>query len=362
MIAYFLLWIFSITFILAAQDPKYTSWFITIIGIVLILFFGLRPISLGSDTQAYQDIYDGWNQGILQTGLEPVFSAIIVILKSFNLSARSLFIFISLVFNGIIILVFTKYFKKHNIIILLLIASFPYWSFNINVLRSGLAWSIFFLATALWAQNRKSLIPLLCLIAMGIHITIAIPFFILLFSRVPLRILDHFFIPILLGILLYSLFIGNLKEIILVVNHLPFLPERLVYKLSMYINATYEATELKIGISYFSMLFITIFSYLNRQKIYSYYQQRQDIKFRLFIELSLYLTMIYLLTYPLLYFHHVFARITMYFSPFFTIVLYAVISSFFTYRDKLILIIGLSSVLYLKFIYTGYLNDFLTNY
>lgn len=149
---------------------------------VLILYVGLRDpfgsfLVLG-DTARYSLDYIG-----LTTSIYPTEASKDVLFFGFmSLSARLFHVTIfylvcAFIYVGLPVVLLNKWFKNQSYTaFLFVVSSMSYWGYAVNGLRSGLASSIFLLGLALYP--RKVFMLLVCLIAVGFHKSMLLPFII----------------------------------------------------------------------------------------------------------------------------------------------------------------------------------------
>jgi len=150
------------------------------LGVLLILFIGLRPVSyVFGDTVNYAYIYNhslnltyGFN---FRT--EWLFDSYMFFCKLIGLPISVFFLGIEIGYIGCLILACRKLLWESTwVAALFCISAFSFFTYGTNGLRNGLACSIIVLAVTFVAQERKYVTAvILALFAMGIHRSVMLP-------------------------------------------------------------------------------------------------------------------------------------------------------------------------------------------
>lgn len=151
------------------------------LGVLLILFIGLRPISgrVFGDTVNYAWTYNhpsALNFDI-DFGKEWFFAVYFYFCKSLNLSVNLYFLGIEIGYIGCLLLACKKLLWESTWVALLFcISAFSFFGYGVNGLRNGWACSMIVLAITYVAQERKYAIAvILALLALGIHRSVMLP-------------------------------------------------------------------------------------------------------------------------------------------------------------------------------------------
>lgn len=278
--------------------------------LLLSLVFGLREKNFGTDTNEYHAIYNDFS--FSASSLELLANLHIAFFKNFNLPAEAwifsyFFLFILFLIKSIIL----NSWKDDPL--LLIISTFPFISFSINIIRAGLAFAIFLYACAIYSKQDKISINQILLFTLSslIHFSIIVPiiFFItfdLLRNKYIYRYIRFLWIPSILFYILKIDAVGALVEIIN--NGLIPVPQRFSDKIFFYENI-HSQESLTLGGTYLIIL-ITFIIY-NFNSIL-----KKNINRNLFLSISFFMTSIYLTAYPLLVSYSTYARVNLYFEFF----------------------------------------------
>lgn len=171
-------WFHSISVTGFTKETGLFNKYATIILIVFLLFFmGFRPISyIFVDMGTYASVYDQYvngNENNISTDYG--FNLLIRILAYFN--SKVLFFFIiSVLYIFPLYIASKRWFPNYYYFsILILVASFSFWSYGTNGLRNGLATSFTILAFSY--INKKWLMYILFLVAYSFHSSVLLPIF-----------------------------------------------------------------------------------------------------------------------------------------------------------------------------------------
>lgn len=359
MISYFSLWAAIIFLVFFGKIKELKTFSFLSIFLLLFLFIGLRPITLGTDTVNYFDIYQTFNFGVFDSGLEYAFSFFVILFKSFNLDFSYFLAFLCLLFlSGIAF--FSRSFYRNDIsFLLLVVSSLGFWLFSVNIVRGGIAFSFFLIGLVFYMDyGRRSLGFLISFcVAIGFHISIAVAFLILYFlprgalnkniNKIPLVVIT--------SLILY--FTGfDIVSILydLVFSLQSYLPDRLVSKFFIYYYST-DFQPSKIGFSYFLSLFMVMLSifYIKKHK-----KIAVDRAHDLFV-LSIFFVSIFLVFYPLFINFSVFSRVLSSFEFFYIILVYELIKLNIRPKHVMFIILLFSSLLFVKVVITGFSYNFL---
>ena len=155
--------------------------FAIVISVFLIVFLGLRPISLVFvDTGEYAGVYNNLINGYIDIDFskEWLFHNLSYFCKSIGLNESGYFLVISALYVGFILLTCILYMRRNVLVALLFcVASFSFYSYGVNGIRNGLACSIALLAIPLLSGNIFNKIAsfILMLSAYSIHHSIMLP-------------------------------------------------------------------------------------------------------------------------------------------------------------------------------------------
>lgn len=359
MLSYFSLWVSIVVFVFFGRIKELKSLSFFSVFLLLFLFIGLRPVTLGTDTISYFNIYETFNFGVFDSGLEYIFSFFVIIFKSFNLNFSYFLAFLSLLFlSGIAF--FSRSFYRNDIsFLLLVVSSLGFWLYSVNILRGGIAFSFFLIGLVFYMDyGRRSLGFLISFcVAIGFHISILVPFLILYFlPRVFLnKNINKIPLVIITSLILY--FTGfDIVSILydLVFSLQGYLPDRLVSKFFIYYYST-DFQPSKIGFSYFLSLFMVMLSiyYIKKHK-----KIAMNRVHNLFV-LSIFFVSIFLIFYPLFINFSVFSRVLSSFEFFYIILIYELIKLNIRPKHVMFLTLLFSSLLFVKVVITGFSYNFL---
>lgn len=151
------------------------------LGILLILFIGLRPISgrVFGDTANYAWTYNHVSNYSFTIDLskEWLFHNYYVLCKSMGFSVYLYFLGIEIGYIGCLLVACKKLLWESTWVALLFcISAFSFFTYGVNGLRNGLACSMIVLVIALVAQERKyATAAILAFLALGIHRSVMLP-------------------------------------------------------------------------------------------------------------------------------------------------------------------------------------------
>jgi hypothetical protein len=140
---------------------------VLILSIIYGLIFGFRYGYISStDYLHYISMYDTFPDDYLDRGMsrvEPFFAILIIYGNKLNFSAESFLFFISILFN-LFIGIFSNKFSKNGIITFLLMTTTSfYFNFASNIIRQGLAFSLFILGVQSERKKNKFIFFLLAI-------------------------------------------------------------------------------------------------------------------------------------------------------------------------------------------------------
>ncbi len=364
MIDFFILWssiIFSCIFLL---DKKSKIISVLFFFVILLFFIGLRPIALGTDTSAYYDIYLTWHPSFLESGLELGFTWITSISKLIDLDAEIWLLLLTFIYLSLIFIAIYKIYENDVVIFLLIFSNLFFWLFAINIIRYGLAFSIFIFAISVYSVNKKrrSISLFFYLVSsIGFHVSILIQIlFFLLYSR---RVVDFLFKYYLVFIFssLYLLSISfDLISVLefLVKTFQNYLPERFSSRFFFYLNDFSGGKEINLGFSFVISLSLVILSASFREFIYLNVTERRRIIF----ELSFYFSFLNITFLPLLYKYDTFSRILSGFDFFSIFLMYELLSVLLRgHIQKVFSVFILSSLFFYKVVHVGFVNGYLSD-
>lgn len=152
--------------------------YIFIVGFVLTLWLGLRPVSWAfGDTGNYARIFENINLNHAHIDFrgEWVFDLIMITFKKIGLDISAFFLFIEFVYISSTFYACKRIHSNLSFIpITLTLTSFSFFSYGTNGLRQGIACSLALLAIALY-KEKKRLIPILLLfVAYSTHNSVAV--------------------------------------------------------------------------------------------------------------------------------------------------------------------------------------------
>lgn len=362
MIDFFILWsliLLSSTFLLNKRTEDFS---IFIFFILLLFFIGLRPITLGTDTKQYTDIYQFWKPSLLDSDLEVLFSWYTSFFKMMKVDTEIWFLSLTFVYLFFLFFSIRRIYKENLAVFLLIISNLFFWLFSINILRYGLAFSFVVYSASIFAKKRRKTPSVLfyLIAAAGFHTTIIIQgLALLLFNR---RLVDflfkyYFFLLITSALLfvlnfdlisLFGFFIKNLNG---------YLPERFVSRFYFYVDG-YAANEINIGFSYLVSFFVTVCSGRLRKAICAKVNETRCF----FFEVSFYFSLFNLMVLPLVYKFDTFSRVLSGFDFFSVFLMYELICFLLKEKNKRVLfVVFISSLFFFKLVYSGFANNFLSD-
>jgi hypothetical protein len=154
-----------------------------IVASALILFMGLRPVNgVFVDMTTYNDMFmmaSGANSADVITG-DVVFDSFLLGMAKLN-SATAFFLVCAAVYIGAHAAAVIRVHRAWSFpAFLCFTGAFSFWSYGVNGIRNGMACSLFVLALSLWGNPKVMLAVML--ISVGMHKSLAVPFFAFLFA------------------------------------------------------------------------------------------------------------------------------------------------------------------------------------
>ncbi len=162
---------------------------ITII-LILILGFGLRADSVGSDTETYIRMFQNFSglDDYSAVGIEIGFSVFSLAIRTISENSIMFLFIISFAIQGFFLRFSFLIFNKNSWFFLLLLSIFPsFYALNINVMRQGIAIAIGFIAYYYFFNRKFVAFSILAAISVSFHISSIIPFIFLFFSGLSIR-------------------------------------------------------------------------------------------------------------------------------------------------------------------------------
>ena len=359
MVSYYLLWISFIFFTLLSKFKKLNAVSVFSIFLLVFLFVGLRPVSLGTDTLSYFEIYESWNYGVFDSGLEYIFSFLVTSFKYFNLDFSYFLAFLTSIFLAGIFVFWKGFFKGDAVFLLLVFSTLNFWLFSLNIIRNGIAFSFLLIGIYFFIKKGRGSLGLYLslLLAIGFHISIIFAIVaLMLFSK---RVISNNInkIPILLAFSQLLVFLGiDLLQIFhtLIVMFQGYLPDRLVSRFFLYLSLD-GSNPLRIGYTYYLNLVVLLFSLFFEKK----YRNRSSAEDHYLYLLSIFFVAIFVLLYPMIYKYSAFSRVLSNFEFFHIILLFKMIKLNIKSRHAFILLLMISSLFFLKVVISGFSYNFL---
>ncbi len=160
---------------------------------------------MGTDTLEYKYIYDNWIFGFFDSDIDALFSFVTTMLKNLSASFDLWLCVLFFIFISPLLYVLHKVYST-QLIFLLIASSTNFWLYSINIIRQGMAVSIYMLAVYFYLQyGRRDWRWMFCAIcAIGMHLSIIVPvIFLLCYGNGMRRLIlkNLFFIFILFFVL-----------------------------------------------------------------------------------------------------------------------------------------------------------------
>jgi hypothetical protein len=231
----------------------------------LIFYCGLRPLTVGSDTKMYSNIFESSSNVMTNDSLQISYQTTFLffnIVKTISLITSNyvvFFLIISSIFNLILYWLIKRYNPNYlNSILFMYAFSFFYYTFSINGIRNGLSYVILLAGIMLFLENKKTVAFFLFLISFSIHASSLIVFFcfILCFYFIKIRISIFIWVTsltiALFNIDLFKLIINILFETDI---------ELILHKISFYENYNEYKTGFRIDFIIFGLFWGSLFLY-----------------------------------------------------------------------------------------------------
>ncbi|WPR77825.1 EpsG family protein [Algoriphagus sp. NG3] len=240
--------------ILDKRDAGYDFLLAILVSFLLMLVFGLRDYSVGTDTQHYVDAFrqiqfaegfkEAWNTRTAFSSKDPFFNIFTYYVGNL-VGMRGYFIVLSILYVVPITLsVFSLTRTNRSLMLLCFMGLIAFPNLGVNIVRSAVSLSMGVLALTFFFEKRKSLALLMALLSLSFHFSS-----LLLYVAAGLSLLRIHISIYLLGLLLCSAlaFLG------MGIEHLPIVGELILAqdRLSGYITGE----RVSGGFSAFIILF-----------------------------------------------------------------------------------------------------------
>lgn len=159
--------------------------FLTWVLIVSAIFYiGFRDINIGIDTQNYYDIYSMFsNDDSMFILIDLVFYYPMYLMSHF-IDYRIFLLLCAFIYVGFAYWGFYKIFKCYSIFVILLFFISPnFFQFGINVMRHGVAASVFILGLGFMYEKKIKISWILIFLSVGIHLSMILPAIVLWVSK-----------------------------------------------------------------------------------------------------------------------------------------------------------------------------------
>ncbi|HGS4862455.1 TPA: EpsG family protein [Vibrio cholerae] len=327
---------------------------------LFFFFIGGRPVTLGTDTNTYHEIYNTWSFGFFDSDLEFLFSILTTSLKFIDVSATFWIAFLSFIYLLLIFMAIYRVYDECAVVLLLVTSSLYFWLYGINIIRYGIAFSILLFSSAVYSSsNKKSHAFYIAIFsAIGFHVSILVQAACLIvfnrrISNFLFKFYWIFFIISFLFVIFNIDFLSGVEFILLKIEY--YLPSRLLSRFIFYMDV-YESNALNIGFSYLLSLSAVVLGAIYRNRIVKNIDQTRIS----FFELSFFFSVLNIIFLPLFYKYDTFARVLTGFDFFSVFLIYELFSFFFKRKlDRVIVISLFSLFIFYKVIYTGFINGFL---
>lgn len=363
MFDYLLFWVLTIVICFITNSRAMAFGFVILL-FWFSVFFGLRPMTLGTDTSTYREIYDMWSFHVFDSGLEYFFSTIFYSFNYLGFDYLYVQFFLSFIFFlFVLIFIYSVYGRDAWLVCMLLIGVFELWSYTINTLRYGLAFSFFLSALPfilLSSRLKYFYILFFGFLSFGMHYSVAVLwFFLLSYSDSVFSFLRRYFLFFIVPSLLAAL--SSFDVVDFLFNNLTwlfeYLPGRIPDKLYQYYN-DHEMLSLKIGFSYFFIFFVVVCVWLFMGRIVSLICN-DYLRYSIF-KIAFLFSNAFLITYPFFSDYDVFARALSGLGFFYIFLLIELILSLFDRRSSVFIVLFISFLLFLKIVIVGFSNGFLS--
>lgn len=341
---------------------KFKNAVFIFIFIFVLYFIGARPITLGTDTKAYYDIYDSWTFGFLESDLEFLFSIITSFFKILNIDGFYWIAILSFIYLSFVFLSVHKVYKNGSIVLMLVFSNLYFWLYGINIIRYGLAFSLILFSAATYACEMKKTktFYLFTLSSIGFHVSIIFQALFLVFynRRVVNFLFRYYWVVIISSIAFYVIDVDLFGILIyLFQSFQSYFPERLVSRFFFYMYA-YDSKEINLGFSYVISILAVFFSAVFRYRIMLNIERARYT----FFELSFYFSLLNIIFIPFFYKYDTFSRVFTGFEFFSLFLIYELICYFFKLKfDRFIILVLFSSTMFSKVVYTGFFHGFLSD-
>ncbi|MFM5716217.1 EpsG family protein [Aeromonas allosaccharophila] len=362
MIDYFIFYLFIVVITAFTLIEKVRNIAHIFIFIFVLYFIGARPVTLGTDTKSYYDIYNSWAFGVWDSDLEFLFSIVTSLFNYFNIDSYYWIVTLSFVYLLFIFLSIHKIYKNDSIVLMLIFSNLYFWLYGINIIRYGLAFSIILFSSTIYACRMKKTkgFYLFTLSSIGFHISIICQaLFLFFYNRFIVNFLFRFYLVIIIASITFYAINIDLLEILIYFFHFfkDYFPERLVSRFFFYMY-TYDAKEINLGFSYLMTTLAVFFSAVFRYRIMSNVDRSRYV----FFELSFYFSMLNIMFMPFFYKYDTFSRVFTGFEFFSLFLIYELICCFFKIKlERFIILILFSLIMFSKVVYTGFLHGFLSD-
>jgi len=147
------------------------------LGIGLILFLGLRPVSwMFGDTINYARYYNSSLSAEIERSGDWLFYLVMEAFRGAGLSVRAFFLFVEACYIGCTGIAVYRIFPRRPLAAFaFVLAAFSFYSYGINGIRNGMACALFFLALAYLKDRKWLLVVLISYAAFSIHKSLLLP-------------------------------------------------------------------------------------------------------------------------------------------------------------------------------------------
>lgn len=340
-----------------------------IFGLICLLawvsfYVGFRPLSLGSDTESYSEIYNEWDLGIFDSGFEYSFSFLFYLFSLIGVDYSIVQFFLSFIFFLLVFVGIYRVYGRDAWISFVFIFSFTeVWAYSINILRYGLAFSVFlfFLAFSFASDKlRPRYLISAAVVSIGFHYSVVVLWFLyLLFSnRLFLIFRSYYFVLVIFSFCLFLLgfdFISFFYNMFF--PFFDYLPVRISSRVYEYFD-NYDFSALNLGFSYILVLLSVFLSSFYYERFAGYISS-ESMRL-IFFKFSFVSSVVFLVFYPLFFTYDVFARVLSGFGFFSIFLLFEIIMMVFTRSSAIIVIFLTSFLLFSKLVFLGFSSGFLS--
>jgi hypothetical protein len=241
----------------------------------LSIMWALRPITMGSDTIFYVNSFKSHYYTQLSnvpSGREILFYIFVVIVKFIFNDPRVLFFSVSIFVNMSLFFLFKEYSRHYALLYCYYLAHFLFLTFNINILRQGMASSLIFVSLISYHRNLSIKSFTLYMSAVLVHLSsiIAIVYHLLfnLKNRLQPKIVYDLLALIIVVLTFINANIKNLMSIFSQYIHLIPISEILKYRIIQYLSIENSAN---VSFSYYLTILIFLTYSSIRKKTDSVY-------------------------------------------------------------------------------------------